>query len=182
MGGNYKFKVVMLGDFGVGKTSLVRRYVYNIFEDRYMTTIGVKVSKKQMMMRIGEADVDITLLLWDIAGNNGFSEVSSEYLRGTSAGIFVGDLTRIQTVTNINRYIPDMRKANPRSRCVIALNKTDLCLDIPGETQKAVDALRPLVAPEDLHCFGTSAKNGSNVPEMFERLSRLIMEGADHAR
>ncbi len=182
MGGNYKFKVVMLGDFGVGKTSLVRRYVYNIFEDRYMTTIGVKVSKKQMVLRVGEADVDITLLLWDIAGNNGFSEVSSEYLRGTSAGIFVGDLTRIQTVANINKYIPQMRKANPQSHCVIALNKTDLCLDIPGEIQKAVDSLRPLVSPEDLHYFGTSAKNGSNVPEMFERLSRLIMEDVDHAR
>ncbi len=176
MGRDYKFKVIMLGDFGVGKTSLVRRYVHDIFDDRYMTTIGVKISKKNLKLRIGQDNCDITLLLWDIAGESTFNSVAEEYLRGSAGGIFVVDLTRIQTMAGIGDYVSKLYAANPDARCIIAFNKTDLCPDAPGELAKAVEAMKSLSYTENVKAVGTSAKDGSRVQELFEQLSRMIVE------
>lgn len=176
MGENYKFKIIMLGDFGVGKTSLVRRYVHDIFDDRYMTTIGVKVSKKEISLRVDQDICDITLLLWDIAGEATFNNVAEEYLRGAAGGIFVGDLTRVQTMASMNMYVSKLYAANPKARCIIALNKTDLCPNAQAEIARAVEALKSLTYADNVKSVGTSAKDGSNVQELFERLSRMIVE------
>ena len=90
-------KVCLLGDFAVGKTSLVRRFVLNIFEDRYLSTIGVKVSRKTVVTP-GPGDlIELTLMLWDLAGSEEFDQVRASYLRGASGAVLVCDLTRPET-------------------------------------------------------------------------------------
>src|ERR1700690_1631558 len=87
-------KVCLLGGFGVGKTSLVRRYVQSIFSDAYLTTVGVKIEKK--MVNVGAADV--ALILWDIAGEDDIKSIRTSYLRGTAGYLLVVDVTRSETL------------------------------------------------------------------------------------
>jgi small GTP-binding protein len=87
-------KICLLGAFGVGKTSLTRRYVDSIFSDTYLTTVGVKIDKKAV--RVGANDVN--LLIWDIAGEDDVSAVRTSYLRGAAGYLLVVDVTRAQTL------------------------------------------------------------------------------------
>ena len=87
-------KVCLLGDYAVGKTSLVRRFVYNMFDDRYLSTIGVKVSRKVVALAREDEVVELTLMLWDLAGSEEFDSVRASYLRGAVAGLIVCDLTQ----------------------------------------------------------------------------------------
>src|SRR3984885_13254997 len=87
-------KVCMLGGFGVGKTSLVRRYVQTIFSDTYLTTIGVKIEKKTV--NVGSASV--ALILWDIAGEDEVKTIRTSYLRGAAGYFLVVDVTRGETL------------------------------------------------------------------------------------
>ena len=75
-------KVCMLGEFAVGKTSLVRRFVFERFDDRYISTIGVKVSRKTVVMTQRQATVQLTMMLWDLAGSEEFNQLRTSYLRG----------------------------------------------------------------------------------------------------
>ena len=121
----YKWKIVMMGDFAVGKTSLVRRFVYDEFSDSYLTTIGVKVTKKDINLENASA----SLLIWDIAGSDRFNIVSPEYIKGASGGIIVADLTRESTIESIQMHSDMILSVNPDAVIVVALNKTDLVAD-----------------------------------------------------
>jgi hypothetical protein len=79
-------KVCLLGEFAVGKTSLVRRFVYNLFDDRYISTIGVRVSRKTVAVPVDEQLAELTLMVWDLAGSEEFNRVSSDTARSSSAG------------------------------------------------------------------------------------------------
>lgn len=87
-------KVCLLGDFAVGKTSLVRRFVHDYFDDQYLSTIGVKVSRKTINIAQGEQIVELTMMLWDLAGSEEFTHLRASYLRGAAGVLLVGDLTR----------------------------------------------------------------------------------------
>lgn len=87
-------KLCMLGAFAVGKTSLVRRFVQSLFTDKYLTTVGVKIDKKQVVC----ADKEVALLLWDLYGEDEFQRVQTSYLRGASGLLLVADGTRSATV------------------------------------------------------------------------------------
>ena len=79
-------KVCMIGSFAVGKTSLVAQFVHSIYREQYLTTVGVKIDKK--LVRVGDADV--SLILWDLHGEDEFQKIRTAYLRGSSGFIFVG--------------------------------------------------------------------------------------------
>lgn len=87
-------KVCLLGDFAVGKTSLVRRFVDNRFDDKYLSSIGVKVSRKTL----NRSDHTLNLLIWDLVGGNEFSRREIGYLVGAAGALLVCDLTRLETV------------------------------------------------------------------------------------
>ena len=87
-------KVCMLGGFAVGKTSLVARFVRSIFSEKYLTTVGVKIDKKAVMA----GDREVTLVLWDINGQDEFQDVQESYLRGMSGYLLVVDGTRRATL------------------------------------------------------------------------------------
>lgn len=87
-------KICMLGFFGVGKTSLVRRYVSSVFSDTYLTTVGVKIDKKTVTVR----EQTLNMLLWDIAGADDISALRTSYLRGAAGYLLVADGTRPETL------------------------------------------------------------------------------------
>lgn len=172
MPGEYKWKVVMLGDFAVGKTSLVRRFVYDEFSDSYLTTVGVKVTKKEILI---EKD-NITLLLWDIAGSDRFSSITPEYLRGAAGGIIVADITRGSSIDNIRCHIDMILSINPEAGIVVALNKLDLLKqnDERLAYMKSDEFTKSLNGSPVIHF--TSAKNGENVERLFLALAERVRQ------
>jgi small GTP-binding protein len=166
----FKWKVVMLGDFAVGKTSLVRRFVYDDFSDAYLTTIGVKVTKKTVSVaHLGE-DKTASLLLWDISGNDRFNEISADYLRGAAAGIIVGDVTRPETAASMQSHMALLHSVNPGIMCAFVLNKVDLADDLAWETLRSAG-----IVPGE-GWYRTSAKNDLNVRALFDGLAAQLIE------
>ena len=119
-------KICLLGDFNVGKTSLVRRFVEGKFSDRYLSTVGVKVSRKSVEIRTDKDISWLNLLVWDLEGNTKFKSITPSYLRGASGSIIVADLSRSDTLKNLNQHLKLFFEINPKGKAIVALNKADL--------------------------------------------------------
>lgn len=160
-------KVILTGNFGVGKTSLFNRFVYNRFNDKYLTTIGVKVNKKVIEVE-GE---EISVLLWDIAGEVSQDKVPVSYFLGAAAIIYVFDLSRPLTFKNMGADLEHLGNILPDSMMKIVGNKKDLVDDetianIMKELPQKCDAV-------------TSAKTGENIDELFHNLAVDLLEAND---
>ena len=152
-------KVCMLGAFSVGKTSLVRRYVSSMFDEKYLTTVGVKIDKKV----VTTDQTDVTLMLWDLAGEDAYNSIKASYLRGAAGCIIVIDGTRPNTF-EVGFKLTDLIKQGAGDiPIVIALNKAD----IKDQWLLEQDQLSQL---ETYPCLETSAKHGTQVDEMFQTL------------
>lgn len=152
-------KVILTGSFGVGKTSLFNQFVFNKFSDKYLTTIGVKVSKKTIEVQGAE----MSILLWDIAGEVSQDKVPISYFLGASGIIYVCDLTRPLTFKNLKEDLEYLRGLLPNGEFKVVGNKIDLLT--PEEMKLAIDAM-PM--PCDIT---TSAKTGENVEDLFLQLA-----------
>ena len=166
-------KICLLGDFSVGKSSLIRRFVEGKFSDNYLSTVGVKVSRKSVKVK-GETELyEVNLLVWDLEGHTRFKSITPTYLKGASAAIVVADLTRTGTLTGLNKHIDLFFEVNPDSTVAIALNKADL---IPSEKLKR---LIELYGKSDraniINTYQTSAKTGEHVDNIFNELSVSIV-------
>ena len=156
-------KICMLGAFGVGKTSLVSRFVSSVFSDKYLTTVGVKVDKKVVPV---EGD-DVTLMLWDIYGQDEFQTVRTSYLRGASGYLLVADGTRMQTLAVARSLHETAAAVVGHVPFVLVLNKADL------EAEWEVDARALIrIAEDGWPIIRTSAKTGVGVEEAFLKLAR----------
>ena len=156
-------KICMLGDFAVGKTSLVRRFVDGRFDDRYLSTIGVKLTRKT----IERSDHRLNLILWDLAGGDDFMKIPSNYLIGLAGAILVCDLTRHNTLRSFARYAEQVRSYNPTAPLLFVANKADL----ENERSISDDNLRSETEPlGETTYFITSAKTGTQVEAAFEYL------------
>lgn len=160
-------KVCLLGDFGVGKTSLVRRFVENRFEDKYLTTIGVKISRKVVERSYGL----MSMLVWDLAGSNGFDSLShSSYMQGAAGAMVVCDISRRETLTTFEQYARQIRFMNPRIPLVFVCNKMDL-----DERVISDDDLGEVSSTfGDGGFYFTSAKTGDRVEQVFLALADKI--------
>lgn len=156
------YKVCMLGDFGVGKTSLVARFVRSTFSDKYLTTVGVKVDSKEVARAEREP---VKLVLWDIAGRNALDTVSANYLRGAAALLLVADGTREASLAAALDLLMQSRALLPDALAVLAVNKFDLLerweVGVPTLAQ-----LRRL-----LPVFETSAATGTGVEPAFAAIA-----------
>jgi small GTP-binding protein len=164
-------KVCLLGDFAVGKTSLVRRFVYNRFDDRYISTIGVKVSRKVVALPRESGAVELTMMLWDLAGSEEFDRLRFAYLRGAAGAVLVCDLTRAETLNSLERYVRDLHSVSPTARIVLAANKNDL-LD---KRQVAYEQVAGLALALDAPYYLTSARTGEEVETMFRDLGKVLV-------
>jgi len=159
-------KVCLLGAFGVGKTSLMRRFVQGIFDDRYLTTLGVKIDQKEVLSG-GQA---VRLVLWDLAGEDFRAPVQLSYVRGAAACLFVADATRPDTIATAEVIANRVREQVGELPAVLALNKTDLSHE--GE---ANDAALARLGSVGWTITPTSAKTGEGVEDAFAKLaSRLL--------
>ncbi len=159
----------MVGAFAVGKTSLVRRFVESIFSEKYHTTIGVKIDKKQV-----QVDQEmVQLMIWDIEGVDVFTELNTTYLRGASGMLLVIDGTRENTVDAAQKILDTVTNSMPETPVVLVVNKCDL------KSQWALtngQLSRLNIAEENI--FYTSAKTGECVEEAFSRLAELTLGSA----
>ncbi|MDH5740475.1 MAG: GTP-binding protein [Nitrospira sp.] len=162
-------KICMLGGFAVGKTSLVRRFVTNVFSDHYQTTIGVTVEKKTVTIK----DQDVMLMLWDLYGEDEFQHVRDSYLRGSSAYILVMDGTRRGTLDTALALQQTAARTLGTVPFVSIINKADLQSDWEID-EGAIEQLR---ARGWTVLFG-SAKLGQGVEELFLSVVTQIMHGA----
>ena len=162
-----KKKICMIGTSGVGKTSLVSRFVQSIFAEKYQTTVGVKVDKKTV-------DVDgneVMLMLWDLAGDDAFQRLETSYLRGTDGYLLVVDGTRRVTLDLAldiqKRVAAAMVTAVP---FMLVLNKSDLATQWDLDEKLLAD-----LAAQGWTVLRASAKDGSGVEEAFIALSRRML-------
>jgi small GTP-binding protein len=156
-----------MGAFGVGKTSLVRRYVQSIFSDAYLTTVGVKIDKKNL--NVGE--MPVTLILWDIAGEDDVTAIRMSYLRGASGYFLVADGTRGETL-DVASSIQTRAAAEVGSvPFVLLLNKADLLNDWDLVAQ-SVETLQNA----GWTILRTSAKTGEGVEEAFQVLAGRMVK------
>jgi small GTP-binding protein len=171
----FKKKVLILGDGAVGKTSLIRRFVVDKFSDEYITTIGTKTTKKDVVLTVGGTDWNLSLIVWDVLGQKGYSEVQNSAFEGAKAVILVYDVTRPQTRGSLVDYwIPRVWKVVGRVPMVIFGNKIDLASDV--DAQKAQLSMMGELYQCPTHA--TSAKTGVGVEEAFVALgSELIASG-----
>ena len=174
-----KCKVVLIGDYAVGKTSLIQRFVFDVFRDNYLTTIGVKVTKKDVTVALAKENAEVSLLLWDIAGDDGFSKVSPEYMRGAAGGIMVSDVTRPETVRNMQHHVAAMRAVCPEAEFVFALNKSDIADPNSIRIDDVVTQFADTISSAHENWFVTSAKENSNVDALFTYLASKIIYKAN---
>lgn len=166
-------KICLLGDFAVGKTSLMRRFVYDRFDDKYISTIGVKVSRKTIVIPCADEVTELTMMLWDLAGSEEFSQMRASYLRGAAGAILVCDLTRPETLNNLPGYMDSLHQVDPGAKCVMVANKNDL-VEQHKLTVSQVDAMATKL---NMPVFFTSAKTGAEVESLFRRLGLSLLVG-----
>lgn len=169
--GKVSKKICMVGDFSVGKTSLIRRFVDGQFDDKYLSTVGVKISRKDVVLPEGS---ELQLLIWDIEGQTKFKAIAPSYLQGAKGAIIVGDVSREETLNNLGDHLNLFSRVNPKGKMVVALNKADLIDDQKLEAllkhHHYLDSDYPVIKT-----YGTSAKSGDNVNQLFQDLAQEIM-------
>lgn len=160
-------KVCMLGSFAVGKTSLVRRYVDSVFSEKYVTTIGVKIDKK--VVSVGEQEV--SLLLWDVYGEDNHQSVLPAYLRGMAGYLLVVDPTRPNTIGRAAKLQALVTETVGPIPYILVLNKVDLKDQWVSDLSE-LDALKSTASA----FTETSAKLDTGVSDMFERLASELLK------
>lgn len=157
----------MLGAFAVGKTSLVKRYVHSIFNDKYQTTLGVRIDKKTVDVN----NHSLELILWDLAGEDEFIKVRSSYLRGSAGVLLVADSTRAETLEIAVGLKDKVFKEVGEIPFILLINKSDL------KNQWTIDrAQLEELRKSDWQIIETSAKEGINVEHAFQQLAAQLLE------
>lgn len=159
---------MVLGHFGVGKTSLIRRFVTNTFSESYKVSIGVHISKKVVILPKGES---ISLILWDLEGTDDPGSIRTSYLLGTHGALFVFDLSRPSTFQNISRELATIKEKIPGAPILVVGNKADLVI-----TDRPHPELREAGVSYD---YLTSAKTGDTVETAFLNLAKQLVDGPE---
>ena len=154
-------KIVMLGVFGVGKTSLTRRFVDNSFSEDYLVTIGVQIKKKTIKNKNNE---DVSLIIWDIEGTQNIQDIRESYILGAHALVYVIDTTRIETYQNLAESLEFLKSRQIPIK--VLANKADI-----GN----IDAVRLFLEGYHLKAdYYTSAFSGKNVDKVFKELANQL--------
>lgn len=159
-------KICMVGDFGVGKTSLVARFVRSTFSAKYLTTVGVKVDSKDVVLPGRDP---LKLVLWDIAGRGELDALGAHYLRGASGLLLVADGTRESSLTSALNLLMQSRSTLPNAAVVLAVNK----LDLIERWEVAASTLAEL--RRSLPVFETSALSGDGIEAAFAELATRVV-------
>ncbi len=169
------FKIVFFGDGGVGKTTLINRYLTGVFRSDSMITIGVDFHVKKV-------EIDgkrVSLQIWDFAGEDKFRFLMPSYVVGAAGGIFMFDLTRHRTLKNFNDWIEIFKKGYKGNNSQIPVLMVGSKLDLEYKRAVSREEAFELAKKNNLYSYlECSAKSGENVEEIFEEISRLMMHKA----
>ncbi|UCE75368.1 MAG: GTP-binding protein [Methanomassiliicoccales archaeon] len=167
-------KICLIGTGEVGKTSLVKRFILDMFDDKYLRTLGTKVSKKAINIEYPEKDlkVHLTMLIWDIMGQATFRTLLADsYFYGAAGSLAVCDSTRADTLPALEEWIKSLRNAVGDVPMIFLANKCDL-LD---KQEVDEDMLRSLAKKYESQYYFTSARTGENVEKAFYELGELVI-------
>jgi small GTP-binding protein len=171
----YKFKLCIIGDGGVGKTSLTRRYLEGVFKANWKMTIGVDFYLKKLNFN----DQKVSLQVWDFAGEEKFRFLLPGILMGANGTIFMYDITRYSTFNNLDHWLEVFNDTNKEHGQVISKilvgSKTDLN---DNRVVSKDDAIRYAENANFSNYFECSSKSGDNVEEVFDRIARIMLEHA----
>jgi len=169
----FQKKLLLLGDGAVGKTSLIRRFVTSNFDDKYIVTIGTKVSRKEVKVIVDGLETIVNLTIWDVLGQKGYSSVQETSYRGSEGAILVCDITRKETLQSLEDYwIPSHRLITGPIPIIFAANKIDL-MDKAQFTKSEFESFAKRYNSEYIF---TSAKTGENVEEAFTKLATHMVK------
>jgi hypothetical protein len=153
----------MVGQFGVGKTTLVRRFVDGFYDESYLTTVGVKIDRKDITV----GDDSVALMLWDLAGEDALAQLKTKHLRGASGYILVADGCRAATLAKAIDIQGRITEELGDLPFVLVINKTDL--------RESWEVQPADIAQCGWPTFETSAKLGEGVEEMFRALAEMVL-------
>lgn len=169
------YKVALIGEGGVGKTSIALRYTEERFDQNMKITIGVNFASKKIMAN----GVPLTLLIWDLGGQPRFREVVSDYFKGTKLAIVTYDATRFFTLERLPEWIDRLKENAPDAELLFVGNKVD---------EREEDMGVPLSEGQDFarmydaECVEVSAKSGQGIEEMFELAARILLNKHEKAQ
>lgn len=167
---NYVYKLSLIGDGGVGKTSMVQMYVHGVFQADYKATIGTFISKKECKFK--ELNTSVKFMIWDLAGQNQFQRLWPDYLTDSRAGILVFDITNRESFENVKKWYDIINKvALPNIILILVGNKVDLNDTRIISTEEGLSLAREL----GIYYMETSAKTNQNIEDVFEWIALQII-------
>lgn len=174
-----KAKICLVGDGPVGKTSLVRRYVLNMYDDRYIATIGTKVSRKEVQVpQPADRPVTVDLIIWDIMGHAGIRDLLGDaYFKGVSGVLAVCDMTHRRSLERLEAWMKAVESVAGEVATLVALNKADL----EGAAEFGEDEAGRIADAFGGEALATSARTGENVEEAFRLLASSVATRALHS-
>lgn len=167
-------KVCLLGDSSVGKTSLIRKFVHDAFDDKYIATIGTKTSKKEILVSYMGKQATLALVIWDVLGQKEYRGVHTMSFKGTSGALMVCDVTRPDTLGSLEGYwAPELEKVAGKVPMVFLGNKCDMA----SESRIGMRELSEVAFVFESSAYLTSAKTGENVEHAFKSLAEALLSG-----
>jgi small GTP-binding protein len=170
-------KVCLVGDSGVGKTSLIRRYVFNEFDDKYLATLGAKITKREIMVPFPERELQVRmkLMIFDIIGEKGFRRLLKEaFFYGANSLVAVCDVTREDTLESLGEWVDNAYSVTGKIPLRILANKVDL----NGKGVLSDDDVGRFCRPYNSPYGFSSAKSGKNVERTFGIIAKDLAHRA----
>ncbi|EJW03244.1 small GTP-binding protein domain [Edhazardia aedis USNM 41457] len=176
-----RYKIIMVGEASVGKTSILRKFTENIFEPDIMNTIGIDFSQKDILVPFESAKKQVKLQIWDTAGQERFHSITRSYYRGSDAIILVFSLVDERSIDYITKWLSNIDEEVGSDKILLVLvgNKFDKVVggnvkDVESKVLE-INTLRKSGGKDDIVFFKTSAKTGLNIDEVFEYTGKKLL-------